>query len=130
MNKDRIRKIIIIAVALCGVVINSGYGISLLTAFFNPHNETAIKEILISAIALEFGWAALLIWVILKPFERRAILLFTLIPILLGNFLHSVNQIMESRSNGYSVALNSITGLVVAGLFLFAFVVGKPNDSR
>jgi hypothetical protein len=34
----------------------------------------AVRQILLSAIILEFGWMALLLWVVLKPFERRRIM--------------------------------------------------------
>ncbi len=77
MNNIRIRKNIIVIVALSGTIINAVYGIGLLRAFFNPQYNNTIREILISGIVLEFGWTALLFWVIFKPFERRHILQFT-----------------------------------------------------
>ena len=127
MNNIRIRKIIIIVVAFSGAIINTVYGIGLLRAFFNPQYNNAIREILISAIALEFGWAAILLWVVFKPFERRHLLLFTAIPMILGNFLHCMNQFIYSHSGAGAIALNLIVGFVFAGLFVFAFFLGKPN---
>lgn len=92
MKSIRIRKSVIIAVALSGAVINTIYSFDLLGAFFDPRYNNAIKEIMISAVVLEIGWITLLVWVIIKPFERRHILLFTIVPILLGNFFHGINQ--------------------------------------
>ncbi|NOY59553.1 MAG: hypothetical protein GXO75_11595 [Calditrichaeota bacterium] len=128
MNNIRIRRIIIIVVALSGAVINAVYGIGLLREFFNPQYNNAIREILISAIVLEFGWTALLVWVVFKPFERRSILLFTIVPILLGNILHSVNQFGHSGGNAGAIALNTIFGLLYSGLYVVAFLVGKPDN--
>ena len=68
---------VIRVVALMGVVINASYGIALLQQFLAPQYNSAVREILISAIALEFAWAILLLWVAFEPFERRHLLLFT-----------------------------------------------------
>ena len=127
MRSNRIRKGIIITVTLIGVVINCVYGIGLLKELFvQQHNE--IREVLISAIALEFGWAAMLIWVIFKPFKRRHILLFTSIPMMLGNILHSINQAIYFNADAGSIALNIIAGLFIAQLFVLAFFIGKPGE--
>ena len=128
MNKNRIKKIIIIAVALSGVIINAAYGISLLREFFAPQYDNAVREILISGITLEFGWAALLGWVVLKPFERRHILLFTIIPILLGNILHSANQFINLHRSVGVVALNVGIGLLFSALYVGAYLLGKSGD--
>ena len=88
MKNPKIRKSIIIAVAFSGAVINAVYCIDLSRAFFDPHLNNAIREIVISAVVLEIGWITFLVWLIIKPFERRHILLFTIVPILLGNILH------------------------------------------
>jgi hypothetical protein len=127
MQTIGLRKIFIIVVGLSGVIINAAYGTSLLRAFFAPQYNSAIREILISAIVMEFGWAALLAWVVFKPFERRHILLFTLVPVLLGNVLHSVSQFMESHGSAGAMALNTTIGLLYSGLYVVAFLVGKPN---
>lgn len=125
MNNIRIRKIIIVIVALSGTIINAIYGIGLLRAFFNPQYNNAVREIMISAIVLEFGWAVLLVWVIFKPFERRHLLLFTAIQMILGNFFHCMNLLIYSHSGASAIALNLIVGFVFAGLFIFAYFLGK-----
>ena len=61
MKNVRIRKAFMIAVAISGVILNAAYGASLLSSFIDPQYNNAVREILISAIILEFSWAALLL---------------------------------------------------------------------
>lgn len=121
------RKAFIMGVAISGIVINLVYGSALLRSFFNPHYSSAIREILISAIVLEFGWTALLIWVIFKPVERCPILLFTIIPILLGNIFHSANQFGDHSAGFGSIFLNTLIGFLYSGLHYGAYLSGKSE---
>jgi hypothetical protein len=130
MKNPKIRKSIIIAVALSGAVINAVYCIDLLRAFFDPHLNNAIREIVISAVVLEIGWIALLCWVIVKPFQGRHILLFTIVPVLLGNILHSVSQFMAHSGNASAIALNVVSGLLYSGLYVVAFIAGKGESKK
>ena len=104
------------------------YGVELINALFDPQFNNYVREILISAIALEFGWAALLLWVIGKPCERRHIVLFTAIPMIIGNLLHSINQSVNTNIEISGSALNLAGGFFIAGLFVFAFFLGKPSN--
>lgn len=118
-------------IALSGAILNAMYGAKLLAEFFNPINTDVIREILISAIILEFAWAALLVWVIFNPFERRHILLFTVFPVLLGNFMHSLNQLMGGQTDKQGgIVLNTIFGLIYAGLYAVAYYMGKSGIRR
>ena len=119
------KKSIIIAVALSGAVINAVYFVAIFKALFDPQYNNTIREIIISAAVLEIGWIALLLWVAIKPFERRHILLFTIVPILLGNIFHSVNQFQTLRESLNAMALNTALGLLYSGLYLVAFLAGK-----
>ena len=129
MKSNRIRKAIIIAVALSGVILNAAYCIGFVRAFFDPQYNFAIREILVSAIVLEFGWMALLLGVVLKPFERRHILLFTIIPILFGNILTGINQLMDTPGNLGPFVMNTVFGLLYSGLYVSAYFLGKPAES-
>jgi len=129
MNTINNRKILIQFVALIGVIINVSYGLELLNLFFAPQYSNSIKEILISAIALEFAWAILLFWVILKPFERKKILLITAITMMLGNILHSLNQYSLGADNISTISLNLFIGSLIAGLFVFASVLKNAKEA-
>ena len=130
MKNIRIRKSVVIAVALSGAVINTVYSFDLLRAFFDPHYNNAIREIMISAAVLEIGWITLLVWVVIKPFERHHILLFTIVPILLGNILYGVNQFGTHSGNANAIALNTVFGLLYSGLYVVAFLVGKGENNK
>jgi hypothetical protein len=64
---------------------------------------------------------------ILNPFERRHILLFTIVPILLGNVLHGVNQLGTNSESLMAIALNTTFGLFYSGLYIVAFMAGKKK---
>jgi len=126
MKSIKTKKAIVIAMALVGVLINASYGIGLLKQFFDAQIGGEVKQIIISAIALELGWAALLVWVVFKPLERRHILLFTAAAMLIGNLLTNMQQVMFAGGTVKSVTLNLLGGLIFAGLFVLAFFAGKP----
>jgi hypothetical protein len=125
MKGIHVKKFIIITVALSGVIINVAYGLSLLNAFFSLKCDNAIREIIISGIALEFGWVALLSWMIFKPVERRFILLFSVIPLLLANILQSTNQCIYLHKSPSMIALNIGIGVLYAGLYVGAYFLGE-----
>jgi len=130
MKTLKVRKAVVIVVALVGVMINASYGIRLLKALFDPQYSEASRQIMISAIALEFGWAALLVWVVFKPMERRHILLFTAAAMLIGNLLTNVHQWKSAEVSVSGMALNLLGGLIFAGLFVGAFFFGKPESDE
>lgn len=130
MSSDRIRKAIIIFVAMVGVAINILYGIGLIKQLLDPQFNNAIKDILIAAIALEFGWAAMLLLVVYKPYEMRLILLFTAISMMLANILHCIKEFIYSYSRLDIIALNLIVGLIFVGLFILAFFLGKSKNHK
>ena len=127
---NSVRKLGVIAVAFSGVVINAVYSVDLLGAYFDPHYTEAVKEIVISAVVLEIGWLGLLVWVMVNPFERRHVLLFTMVPILLGNFLHSLDHFQANNGNLSEIFLNTLFGVLYAGLYGLAFLVGKAEEKR
>ena len=115
------------AVAGVGVLINGLYGAELSATLLNPATERVVREISISAVSLEFGWAALLVWVAFRPTERRGILLFTAISMLLANTLHGVFQL--DSAGVAALAVNMAFGFIFAGLFVAAYVAAGPTQS-
>lgn len=128
MKSIKMKRGIVIFMALIGVLINASYGIGLFRQFFDPQTGQAVREIVISAIALEFGWAALLVWIVFKPIERRHILLFTAAAMLIGNLLTNVHQLKFAGGSVGGMALNLLGGLVFTGLFVGAYFIAKPNS--
>lgn len=129
LNRTRVRKSIVIVVALSGALLDGAYAIGSLLTFFDPQSTFAAREILVPAISLDLGWAALLLWTALKPFERRAILLIAVLPLLLANLLTGANQVIAGRGNARLVAINTLIGLAYASLYLVAYRIGNPAHS-
>ena len=59
---------------------------------FNP--EFQMTQIMRVGGILMTGWTALLIWAVLKPFERRFVILLTAFPIIFGLMLVSLTNIL------------------------------------
>ena len=127
---DRMRRPFVIAVALVGAFLNGYYGYVLLGVFLAPQTDVATRQILVSAITLNFGWMALLIWVALKPFERRALLLFAGATILAANLLNSYSQLVLHPGDVQPLLLNMAIGVGFFALFLVAFLLAKPYPHR
>lgn len=123
---QKARKISILCVILLGAGLNIFYGFELVKEFFDLQLNAQIREILISAIALEFGWAALLLWVLGDHRARRHVVLLTAIPMIIGNLFHSINQFLFAAGTPMEIAVNLFFGSAVAGLFVLAFVFSKP----
>ena len=59
---------------------------------FNP--EFQMTQIMRVGGILMTGWTALLIWAVLKPFERRFVILLTAFPVVFGLMLVSLTNIL------------------------------------
>ena len=67
--------------------------------------------------SLMCGWVMLLLWVDRKPVERKGVLLFTIIPVLVGLM---VSGIYAVHSN-LVIACNMLPTWIVQGLLVFLF---------
>ena len=126
MNKPHHQKRLIQAMALAGIALNFIYGAGLLYSFFSLRFSNEIKEILISAIALEFGWAALLTRAVVRPLESRHLLFFTGISMMFGNLLLSIHQWLHLGNSTGAIATHLLLGTVVAGLFVLTCFISQP----
>jgi len=126
MIRQKVRKASVFCVVLFGASINIFYGLELVKEFFDLQLNDRVREILISAIALEFGWAALLLWVLGDPYARRHVVLLTALPMIIGNLLQSSNQALFLGSTPVEIAVNLLLGSAVAGLFVLAFIFSEP----
>lgn len=125
MKNRQLCKIFIIITALTGIIINLIYGFDLLRQFFAEPIDTNVQEILISAISLEIGWTILLILVVIKPFEMHFLLLYTAIPMILGNILHNIALVKYTDTAISSIMLNFIAVLLFAQFFILAYFLGE-----
>jgi hypothetical protein len=125
--KNRTKKILLVGTAAFGILINALYGIGLTASFFDSQLEASVRDVLISAIALEWGWTVLLVSVLFQPFEKRFLLLFTAVPMILGNLFHSLQEILFANPDPAAILLNTVVGLSIAGWFVAAYFLGKPS---
>ncbi|MBD3386010.1 hypothetical protein GF407_13925 [candidate division KSB1 bacterium] len=122
-----IRRGFVSMIMLAGVMINSVYTVSMLSRYVMKKETDEFREILVSGISLEFAWAALLLWALFRPFERRYVLLFTAFAMLTANVLHSLDQLFFAGAGIGRAVLNLSVGMAVSGLFVIAFFVSRPN---
>ena len=130
MNRARMAKLAVTGVALSGMLLNGLYGIQLTRTLADPTISAGMRDVAISAIALEFSWAVLLGWAALRPIERRDVILVTVLPILLGNVLHTAFQLAGHEASPVAAAINIAVGLVYAGLYVAAYLMAKPGRTQ
>ncbi len=120
------RATLVAFVALAGAVVNGAYAAQLLTRFADPSVDVGSREVLVSGIALQLAWAALLLWVVRHPLRGRVILLFTGAAMLLGNALRSYALVRFSGGAWEDALLNLMVGLGIAALFGLAYRFSAP----
>jgi len=121
------RKLFVAGMALCGAAVNGLYCLGLFKAYLDPNSTEAVREIIISALAPSLGWCTLLVWAALKPFERRHILLFAIVPMVTGNLLHSLRLGQDPGGSVAGLALNASGGLIFVVLFAAAFALSATR---
>ncbi len=91
---------------------------------FNPGKDYRYAMGLGASLML--GWTLLLIWADRKPFERKAILLFTIFPVMAGLSLSGIYAVCSGLILiNYMVPL-WIIQLIVVILFSFSYFNSKP----
>ncbi len=76
--------------------------------------------------SLMAGWTALLLWADRKPFERRGVILLTLVPVLAGLIGASVFAASSGMLATARILPMGILQCSVAALFLGAFLGSRP----
>ena len=95
------------------------YGIS-----FVPSGENYLFISRMSAVFM-FGWTLLLIWVVLKPVERRGVILLTVFPVLIGLALSPAGAVLSGMITLTFIEPLWIWQGILAGLFLLAYVFAR-----
>ena len=79
------------------------------------------------AAPLMLGWTVLLLWAALKPVERAGVLLITVVPVIAGMILGTVEQIINWGAPLPSQLPTLALQLVLSGLFLYAYVTARKS---
>ncbi|MBN1541930.1 hypothetical protein JW992_07260 [candidate division KSB1 bacterium] len=127
INSIGIRRGFVAATFIAGIAINAAYAAELTAQFFASETGLETGRILISALTLEIAWAALLVWALFNPGERRQVLLLTALAMWAANLLHSQLSIRLGASSPDGAAVNLIAGTAFSAWFVFAFLVAKPT---
>ena len=118
----------IFADALWAVGLFSPSFFALLTG--NPDFYADYETRLIMGIGgtLMTGWTILLVWAVLKPIERRAVILITAFPVVFGMFVITLIQVIY----GNTILLWALVKTVILLLsMLFSFILaGKINNQN
>jgi len=118
----------IFADALWAIGLFSPWLFGLLTG--NPDFNADLENRLIMGIGgtLMTGWTILLIWAVIKPIERRGVILITAFPVVFGMFVITLIQVL----NGNTLLLWAlIKTIILFILMLYSYVLaGKIiNDN-
>jgi hypothetical protein len=83
------------------------------------------------AAALMLGWTFLLFWVVLKPLERKGVLLLTLVPVMCGIVIAGIFAVtsgMVPVSNMVPIWIfNGIIVIVFALAYYFATILARKS---
>jgi uncharacterized membrane protein YfcA len=95
--------------------------------FHTPQYEWAMRLI----ASLGFAWTALLFWAARKPLERKEVLLFTVVPLMLGAFSATAYGFITSTIPARFFALFTVVTLTMCPFYIVVFLgAGKLQQRR
>lgn len=107
-----------------GLLIPQVYGMLVGTPDFAPDFQT--RQLMLIGGSLMTGWTFLLIWALLKPVERRGILLLTAFPVIFGLFITTTNSILNGNPFLYWVLVKLIALITaMVGSYLLAGTLAR-----
>jgi len=84
------------------------------------HAGSAATELLVGGIAMQSAWACLLLWALLRPGLRMAVLGASAVAMLVGNTLHAVAGHLDGSLGGAEILVNTLAGCALVGLVIGA----------
>lgn len=94
---------------------------------FDPGVQVVLKKFLVYGAALGFGWVVLLLAAMIKPFERRFILIVTLVALVVTIFTSIMVNKQDPFPQWYYWFSMIIPG-IVALFYLFVYFFSKPSE--
>ncbi|MHA2226724.1 MAG: hypothetical protein ACXAC8_16045 [Candidatus Hodarchaeales archaeon] len=79
--------------------------------------------------ALMWGWTVLLIWADQKPIERRAVLLITLFPVVVGLFITNIAAIIHELVTLQEFLLKLLVQVILMLLLLASYLLAKEVET-
>jgi hypothetical protein len=98
-----------------------------------PDPTTELRFVLVAGMTLMWGWTVLLVWGFFKPIERRLILFFTAVPVVLGYFLGELVVFVQgysSQSVQTFAVISSIRGVLIIIFITAYFLTIRIKNQR
>jgi hypothetical protein len=97
-----------------------------------PEAEMGVetRSALATGAALMFGWTCLLLWANARPFERKGILILTVVPVILGLALATLYGFMENYIPLRGALSVWVFQGVLSSLFLFSYFHASAGEAR
>ena len=92
-----------------------------------PSGEDYLYVSRMSAVFM-FGWTLLLLWAVLKPVERRGVILLTVFPVLIGLAVSPLRAVMSGMIKLPYIAPLWIWQGILVGLFLLAYIFARQLE--
>ena len=94
---------------------------------FNPSVE--YRYAMGMGASLMLGWTLLLLWASQKPLERKAILLITIFPVIVGLVVNEIGAVLTLFIPAQSMLPVWILQAVLTGLFVFSYLYARSRES-
>jgi hypothetical protein len=121
------KKIYLIILYLIGAIVDAVGAIRMLAYMVTSLDNGLVREMVGLGAVLDAGFTALLIWAALKPIERRAALLITVVPIV-GSVLVSAYIYTVAPFSLLEFVYQFVGGALLAGFYLHGyFYAGKET---
>ena len=96
-------------------------------ANFNP--DPYYRYAMFLAASLMLGWTILLLWAYFKPFERRGVLIITVIPVICGIIASNVYAVVSKAVELRAMLPVFIAPTLAGILFLFSCFYANSRES-
>ena len=102
------------------------FGLGLGIPNFNPGSDFIYAMGIGASFAL--GWVFLLIWADRKPMERKGVLLLTIIPVFVGNFISGVYAMSSGLVKAMMMFPSLTMQIIIIVLFGFSYYNAGKTD--
>lgn len=106
-----------------GLLFPSIFGILTGTPDFNP--DLQVRLIMGVGGTLMTGWTILLIWAVMKPVERRFVILLTAFPVVFGLFIIALIRFLDG--NAFEIWILVKSTILFISMIMSYILAGKVN---
>jgi hypothetical protein len=96
---------------------------------FDPEVEVLLKKFLVYGAAMGLGWVLVLLAALLKPFQRRYILLISLVALLSTIYTNVLLNKQDPFQQWY-YWFSMIIPAIVSTFYLFVYLFSRPDSQK